>query len=223
MDPRRNERGGAARPLAKAVPAAQGSSLRAGGAEPQAPNSPPRRTPAAIAEALDQVDREIRQLRIEFEKFFNGGLHVPPEELRTRVQGSIRSLRNLNFTSAVENFRLADLEARFNSYNELFNRRLRDQEEGRHLGLRPIATPPARRFDPEQGVVLGAQMEGAAVQALYEGLAKGPGDGPRFDLESFRTYLSKQVAAIQLKTGCAEVQFRVAAEDGKLKLKARPL
>jgi hypothetical protein len=192
--------------------------------EPSGQASPQRRSPAAIAEALDHVDRDIRQLRIEFEKFFNGGLNVPPEEMRTRVQGAIRSLRNLNLTSAVENFRLADLEARFNSYNELFNRRLRDQEEGRHLGHRAVPAAPASRvFDPERGVVLGVRMEGEAVQALYESLAKGPGDGPRFDLESFRTYLSKQVAAIQQKTGCAEVQFRVAAEDGRLKLKARPL
>lgn len=218
MDPRRNERGKVGRQPAQAP------SPRGGVAEPAAPGSPPRRSPAAIAEALDHVDRDIRQLRIEFEKFFNGGVHVPPEELRMRVQGSIRSLRNLNLTSAVENFRLADLEARFNSYNELFNRRLRDQEEGRQLGHRPSpAAPAARVFDPERGVVLGARLEGEAVQALYESLAKGPGDGPRFDLESFRTYLSKQVAAIQQKTGCAEVQFRVAAEDGRLKLKARPL
>jgi hypothetical protein len=197
------------------------SSPRGVGGEPA---SPARRSPAAIAEALDQVDREIRALRIEFEKFFNGALHVPPEEMRTRVQVQIRNLRNMNITSSVEAFRLGDLESRFNSYNELFNRRLRDQEEGRKAGVRAAAPPPAeRRFDPEKGVVVGTQMEAAAVEALYEGLAKNPGDGPRFDLESFRTYLGKQVAAIQQKTGCAEVQFRIASEDGKLKLKARAL
>ena len=45
----------------------------------------------------------------------------------------------------------------------------------------------------------------------------------RFDLDSFGRYLQQQVASIQQKTGCAEVQFRVAVEDGKVKLKAKPL
>lgn len=215
MSPRLNERGGLGRPKAEVPP------QRGPGGEPAAPV---RRSPAAIAEALDQLDREVRALRIEFEKFFNGALPVPPEEMRARVQVQIRNLRNHNIASSVEAFRLADLESRFNSYNELFNRRLREQEEGRRVGLRAAAPPPPpRRFDPEKGVVVGVQMETAAVEALYEGLAKGPRDGPRFDLESFRAYLGKQVAAIRQKTGCAEVQFRIAEEDGRLKLKARPL
>lgn len=214
MSSRVKDKRGIGRPKAESTP------QRGPGGEAA---SPGRRSPAAIGEALDQIDREIRALRIEFEKFFNGGLHVPPEEMRARVQAQIRTLRNQTVTSSVETFRLADLEARFNSYNELFNRRLRDQEEGRRVVARPVSAPPPSRFDAEKGVVVGAQLEAAAVEALYEGLAKGPRDGPRFDLESFRAYLGKQVAAIQQKTGCAEVQFRVASEDGKLKLKARPL
>jgi hypothetical protein len=31
------------------------------------------------------------------------------------------------------------------------------------------------------------------------------------------------VAALREKTGCREVQFRLATEDGKVKLKARPV
>jgi len=31
------------------------------------------------------------------------------------------------------------------------------------------------------------------------------------------------VTAIREKTGCAAVQFRLATEDGKVKLKARPV
>jgi hypothetical protein len=197
---------------------------RPGGAPaPEAAGQGARRSTAAIVQALDQLEHDIRLLRIEFEKFFAGALPVPPEEMRTRVQGSIRNLRNLSFSSFAENFRLADLEARFNSYSELFNRRLRDQEEGRHRAARQAALAAPRAYDAARGVVFGDAFEPAAVAALYEGLAKGPGDGPRFDLESFRSYLSKQVSAIRAKTGCAEVQFRISEEDGKLKLKARPL
>jgi hypothetical protein len=178
-----------------------------------------------LSEGLDQLNREVQQLRVDFERFFNGALPFPPEELRGRVQAQIRNLRNLtSAATAVESFRLGDLEARFNSYNELFNRRIRDIEEGRHIAGRPAAPPPAaRRHDPAQGVVFGDRIDPEAAEALYQGLVSAPGDNPRFDLDSFQTYLARQVTAIREKTGCTAVQFRLATEDGKVKLKARPV
>jgi hypothetical protein len=161
---------------------------------------------------------------VDFERFFSGALPFPPEDLRGRVQVQIRNLRNANLSTPVDTFRLGDFEARFNSYNELFNRRLRDLEEGRHPGMRHAPPPPApRRYDPAQGIVFGERIDPEAAEALYQGLAAVPGDAPRFDLDSFQTYLARQVSAIREKTGCAQVQFRLAAEEGKMKLKARPV
>lgn len=177
---------------------------------------------ASLQEGLDQLGRGIQQLRIEFERFFNGALTVPPEELRNRILVQLRQLRNTNLTAAVDNFRLGDLEARFNTYNELFNRRLREREEGRHAG-RVAAAPEAPRFDVLSGIVVADAVEPAAAEALYAGLAKGSAEAPRFDLDSFQTYIERQAAAIRARTGCAQVQFRLAEEDGKLKLKARPV
>lgn len=180
-----------------------------------------RRAGVALGETLDQLGLDIRRLQIDFERFFNGGLPFPPDELRTRLQTQIRNLRTLNLSS-VDSFRLGDLEARFNSYNELFNRRIRDREEGRHQGARPLVIAEKPRYDPAAGIIFGANVDPAAVEALYQGLA-GRGEGPRFDLDSFQTYLARQAAALREKTGCSEVQFRLADEDGKLKLKARPV
>ncbi len=161
--------------------------------------------------------------RSTFERFFNGGLPLPPEEQRTRVQAQLRNLRNVNMPSAVDSFRLGDLEARFNSYNELFNRRVRDIEEGRHGPHKVFAFVEKQRFDPRGGISFGSEIDPEAAEALYHGLSAGAGDGPKFDLDSFQTYLKRQTAAIREKTGCTDVQFRVAEEDGKLKLKARPV
>jgi hypothetical protein len=177
-----------------------------------------------VGDLLDHLGRDIQQLRVDFERFFNGALPFPPEELRGRVQAQIRQLRGMsNQATAVDSFRLGDMEARFNSYNELFNRRLRDAEEGRHSAAHQ-APPPARsRYDPAQGIVFGDRVDPEAAEALYQGLVSTPGEAPRFDLDSFQTYLARQVTAIREKTGCTEVQFRLATEDGKIKLKARPV
>jgi hypothetical protein len=164
-------------------------------------------------------------LRVDFERFFNGALPFPPEDLRTRVQAQLRTLRNASSPTPVDSFRLGDMEARFNTYNELFNRRLRDQEEGRRVQAARTAPPEPQRYDPEKGILVGDRVDPEAVEALYQKLAASPGSGDslRFDLDSFQTYLTKQAAAIRAKTGCSQVQFRLAAEDGKFKLKARPV
>ncbi|MBV8203373.1 MAG: hypothetical protein JOZ15_22385 [Acidobacteria bacterium] len=236
MDPKRSPRtgmagsspggGGAAGPAAPAGSAAARIAAAAGKAAPAKGGAP------AVSEALDRLAAEIRQLRVDFERFFSGALPFPPEELRRRVQGELRQLRTINAMTAVERFRLGDLEARHNSYDELFSRRLRDREEGRgraegRAGQAPLSTPPApqapQRYDPAAGIAIGRSPDPRAVAALYDGLTTvGGAEGPRFDLASFGGYLQRQAAAIRDKTGCDEVQFRLVAEDGKLKLKARP-
>jgi hypothetical protein len=217
VDPKRSPRGSAG-PLPAQGPALKPARPGIGAVSAPAPAG---RRPS-FGEALDQLGRDVQQLRVDFERFFNGSLPFPPDELRGRVQAQLRTLRNANLATAVDNFRLGDLEARYNSYNELFNRRLRDLEEGRHPGVRH-APPAPRGYDPVQGIVFGERIDPEAAAALYQGLAAAPGDAPRFDLDSFQTYLARQVTAIREKTGCSQVQFRLASEDGKVKLKARPV
>jgi hypothetical protein len=229
VDPKRSSRLAASGPIPQRVSsvvagAVKGPLAGTGALRPGAVPLPAqtRGRGPALGEVLDQLSQDLRQLQVDFERFFNGALPFPPDELRTRIQNQIRGLRNLTQTSAVDSFRLGDLEARFNSYNELFNRRVRDREEGRRQVAHHGAPKETPRYDPAAGIVFGAAVEPAAVEALYQGLA-GQGDGPKFDLDSFQTYLARQVAALREKTGCAEVQFRLANEDGKLKLKARPV
>ncbi len=218
MDPKRVSRPGPG-PIPPQKPGSPARGLAAPGRP--SPVQPVQRRAPGLQETLDQLAQEIRKLQIDFERFFNGGLPFPPEDQRTRIQTQFRSLRNLKITSAVDNFRLGDLEARFNTYNELFNRRLREREEGKHQPARAVAVEK-RRYDPMAGIVVGDRLDPEAVEALYQGLASGP-EAPKFDLDSFQTYLDRQVAALREKTGCSQVQFRLAAEDGKIKLKARPL
>ncbi|HRC86136.1 MAG TPA: MXAN_5187 C-terminal domain-containing protein [Thermoanaerobaculia bacterium] len=170
---------------------------------------------------IDRVANTLEELRIEFERYFNGASPIPPLELRDRIGRILRLLRERRGGTAVDHFRLSQLEARYNSYVELYNRRLRDREEGRVP--RPIPISPSRpHFDAEQGVVLGDSPAPEAVAALYQALHHS-GDGVRFNLESFGRYLASQLAAIREKTGCQEVQFRLVREDGQTKLRARPV
>ena len=135
MDPRRTARapagppkreGGAVGGTGAAAGAAAGSAAGLAAGARRLPSGVP-----GLQGEIDQLGRDIQQLRIDFERFFSGALPWPPDELRGRIKGELRGLRNSSQATAVDRFRLGDMEARFNSYNELYNRRLRDVEEGR--------------------------------------------------------------------------------------------
>ncbi len=121
---------------------------------------------------------------------------------------------------AAESFRLGSLEAQFNSLGELHGRRLREREQTHRVAR--SGEVPAQKYDAQSGIAVGPSSEGAALEALFAGLYAGSG-AARVDFESFRGYIAGQVEAIRQKTGCSEVMFRVANEDGRLKLKAKPL
>ncbi len=177
--------------------------------------------PPSASRELDRFEVGLRRLQIEYEKFFSGALAVPPEDLRLELADDLRRLRDGKQLSAVDRFRLNGLEARFNTYSELFQRRLRDREEGRSHRTQVIP-PPVSAFDAREGVVVGAKLDPSAAEAIYVALAKS-GAPPKFDLATFSSYLERQAAAIREKTNCQRVRFRLEDEDGTLRLKAKPI
>jgi hypothetical protein len=175
----------------------------------------------AVDRLLDGLSVDIEQLKLQFDRFFNGAAAIPPEDLRQRVAVALRDLRNVSLKSSADRFRLSSLEARFNSFNELFNRRLREREEGAVGRPAALLAESRREFDAAAGIVLDPGLEPDAVSALHAGLFHNQRGGS--DLETFRGYLAKQLDLVREKTGATSVQFRVALEDGKLKLKAKPV
>jgi hypothetical protein len=170
------------------------------------------------AAELDRLEQDLNTLRIDFERFFNGDLEIPPEQFRESIRGQIASLAQANKT-AVDSFRLSALEARFHSWSELFNRRLRNRELRHGATRHPIRTSTP---DPTLGIELGDRIDAARVAPLYRRLYQ---DEPRvtMDIDAFASYLARQQQVIRERTGCNRVSFRIVEENGKKKLKAKPV
>ena len=172
-----------------------------------------------VSQTLAEIESGIRRLKVDFDRFFNGALPIPPEDQRRRLARLLRKVRSAPPKTFAERFMLNTLEARFNTLSELFNRRLREQE----LAGPVRAQRPHPKHDPQQGVVLGAQMDAEAVTALYNTLYSSAGRRAKTDFNSFQSYLRKQVDQLRRKTGCEEIRFRVADANGQPTLKAKPI
>lgn len=174
-----------------------------------------------LTRELDQLDREIQQFHVDSRRFLAGDLDIPPEDLMERISGTIRKLRVRGIRGVADNFRLNSLEARYNSHRELHNRRVRESEQGRsRRAMRGVR----EEADPRKGIVVGENGDLHAVEKLYKGLFLKSGTrNPAMDLERFRSYIHRQADTIREKTGCRDIQFRVDIQEGKAKIKAKPI
>ena len=190
----------------------------------------------ALQEDLDRLDVALRQLLVKWDLFFNGAEKKPPSELQTQVEALIRRYANAEIRNNGERFRYQGLSARFTSFNELWQKRLRAREEGKVFGqhgLRAEQQPPPGAPPPpaarsaaaaEEIRVSDPSREGAAVRALYERFVEArrqAGEGPATAFESFRDLIGKQTERIRAEKGAQAVDFRLETKNGKVSLKAR--
>ena len=86
-----------------------------------------------LNEDLDLLEKSIRQLQIEWEKFFGGVEKKPPTDLRARVEALIKKYAYAEIRNNGERFRYQTLSSRYATFNELWNKRMRAIEEGRTI------------------------------------------------------------------------------------------
>ncbi len=193
----------------------------------------------ALADDLERLESSLRQLQVEWEKFFAGAERRAPTALQAKVEALIRQYAYTEIRGATERFRYQGLAGRYSSFSELWNKRLRALEEGRPLGVHgtraqsvaPSATAPSapRAAEPRPAQaefrVADAARDAQAVQALYERFAasrRETGEAP-VKFETFSKLIAQQAQRLQAEKGAQAVNFRIETKDGKVSLKARPV
>jgi hypothetical protein len=109
---------------------------------------------ATIDEDLAQIERDIRQLKIEYDMYFGGGRKRPPTEIEWRIDLLIkRYLERAGELKFAQRFRFNNLAQTYAKYKDMFRKRLAQREEGkvqRHFGAAAKAIEAERaRTQPE--------------------------------------------------------------------------
>ena len=96
--------------------------------------------PATIENELAVLERGLQRLHVEYERFFTGDMKLPPADTRRRVEDLLKRIGNLSLERAADRFRLQNLQSRFQSLTELWEKRLAARDEGRSVtGRFPLA------------------------------------------------------------------------------------
>jgi hypothetical protein len=196
-----------------------------------------------LNEDLDILEKSIRQLQIEWEKFFSGIERKPPVDLRTKLEAMVRRCSNAEIRNNTERFRFQNLASRYQAFAELWAKRLRAMEEGRPLGLhgKAAAMAPPPHTDPAIAERLAAvsaakatsevrvkdpAADTEAVRTLFDrflAARKQAGESGAVKFESFQKIIAQQSTRILNEKGASAVDFRLETKDGKVSLKAKPV
>lgn len=196
-----------------------------------------------VLEDLELLERSLKQLQIEWEKFFGGVEKKPPLEAKTRVEALIRKYAYAELRNNTERFRYQTISSRYATFNELWNKRLRAIEEGRPMGLHGVherhAAPPPSFVPASSPSGASARASGAgevrvkdpggdaeAMRSLFDRFLearKAAGESGAVKFESFQKVISQQAARILTEKGAQAVDFRLETKDGKVSLKAKPV
>jgi hypothetical protein len=173
---------------------------------------------------LERLDRELDDLRHQYELFFSGGRKSEPTRDRTDFETALRKHGQRAFVNTQDQFRFNSIQARYYSFANHWTRTVRDMEEGRLArdakGRLARPAPPARgaadRIDP----IDPAHLEEAAFSLASARSECGLPGGNLADLDGLKNALLSRAREIAERADGKQVEFRISVEDGKPKIKA---
>jgi hypothetical protein len=197
---------------------------------------------ATTEEDLVQLEKDVRQVKIEYEIFFGGGRKRPPTDLEWRIDQTIKRYteRGPKLT-APQMFRLNGFIQRYMKFREVFRKRSKQREEGivqRHFGAAAKEVELQRRRRAEEAkhvpsvaarVSIGAHTDPAResmktrklFEAFRETKEKAGENTSKLTLEDFREFVTRKSKELRGENGESSVEFVIATEEGRVKLKAR--
>jgi hypothetical protein len=197
---------------------------------------------ATIDEDLSALERDIRQLKIEYDMYFGGGRKRPPTEIEWRIEMIVKRYGERGGDMKFgQRFRFGNLAQTYAKYKDVFRKRTANREEGkvqRHFGAAAKAIE-AERAKAQAAATASASAEAAKVfrvvctapekeadkvEQLYEAFvrakqAAGEEMG-KMTHAGFNEFVRKKTKDLQKEKNCNEVEYVVETVDGQVKLKA---
>ena len=200
---------------------------------------------ATIDEDLGQIERDIRQLKIEYDQYFGGGRKRPPTEIEWRIDLLMKrySERGGDLKSA-QRLRFNNLNQTYAKYKDIFRKKLKQKEEGtiqRHFGAAAKAIEAERaraaKLEPSTRAPRQIELDGPfrmtcsepdrepdKVEQLYQALVtakqQAGEDIGKLTPANFAEFVRKKTKDLQKQKNCTEVEYVVEVVDGQAKLKA---
>jgi len=182
-----------------------------------------------LQEELDAMDVSIAELQVLYEKYFLGIDRRPPETERKRISDRMRTLKGTLVKNTALKFRLHTLFAKLISFERMWDRTLREMEEGTYRRDVFKAKLHSKKKDgkPAPAPAPAVHLSDEKLRKLYDTYLVArqrtgePVAGLTFD--SVATRIRAQVPELLERHKAKNIEFKVVIKGGKAVLKAVPL
>lgn len=185
----------------------------------EAKRSNTARKELAVFEAM------LSELKTQYEQFFLGIIPKRPDKLHSDVGRKLRSLYKLPFKSSAQSFKLKTLENRYSTYNNYWQRVLRQKEEGTYsrdvfkAAIRQKEMANEVKERSTQGV---ANKQMKELYSVYKHtFEKSSGKQMNVDFNNFRSSLVKKAQTFRNTHGSKKIAFKVVVKNGKVTVSAQ--
>lgn len=182
---------------------------------------------------LDEVERQIETLKVDYEKFFLGIIKVEPYPQKMAIVRVIQKYTRKPITNSMLSFRYRNLSARFLTYQEYWGRMVRLIEEGKNpkdyriMAERyRINTPNTPAISADTTPDIPAQTSGSddafsKMYSDYRDKMMKSNHAPQSP-DSFRTFIKRQENALREKYGEGiAVSFEFERTESGVKIKSK--
>ncbi|MGE3842352.1 MAG: hypothetical protein AB7I50_12275 [Vicinamibacterales bacterium] len=180
--------------------------------------------PTELERDLQQLAADLRRLEVEYTQYFAGRLPRPPLPLRSSVEAMMKRLDRAPFEQIAQRFRFQTLQSRYATFSELWDRSMRQREEGRGPAAVVHTDPESAR---SKDVLLETAIADPARQNdqigdLYDVLceARRKAGEREIPFDKFVEVVTGQIEKSKHE-GAGPVTFRVTTKDGKVRFTAR--
>ena len=196
---------------------------------------------ATTDEDLNQLEKDVRQLKIDYEQYFGGGRPRPPTDTEWRIESLLKRYSDragaMNFN---QRFRYSNLAQTHAKYKEMFRKRLKQKEEGvqqRHFGAaaREIEAQRALRRAAEEKKDFARtpfavswndpDNEQKKVDQLFAAFraakAQAGEDTNPLTIDAFQEFVRQKTKQLKSQKDVQEVEYVVTVEGNHARLKAR--
>jgi hypothetical protein len=192
-------------------------------------------------EDIAQLEKDIRQLKIEYEQYFGGGKLRPPADIEWRIETMLKRYSDrggqMNYG---QRFQYGNLVNKYTKYRDMFRKRLKQKEEGsqqRHFGAaaREIEAQRAQRRAAAEKQDFARQPfavswndpdnEKKKVEQLFtafrEAKAQAGEDTKPLTIDAFQEFVRQKTKQLKSQKDVQEVEYVVTVEGNHARLKAR--
>ena len=201
-------------------------------------------------EELNQLEKDLRQLQIEYETFFAGGRKRPPMETEWRAQTMIKRYADMGGKlKYAQIFRYNSLASKYAKFSEVWRQRAKNVEQGktafsysktaRELEEKRLAEASAThdawlkgeharaaeaKADETKISFSDPLKEAEKVQTLFRTMVEAKqkaGEKSEMNFEQFHKFVKSKTEQLRKQMGAKQVEYTVAVEGGQVKLKAK--